>query len=59
MMELDEYILTKLLGKGTFGEVYLTQKKTNKSIYYATKKMKRQLVDDPRYNKYFMNEINV
>ena len=31
-MLLDDYILTQFIGKGTFGEVYLTKKKI--LIYY-------------------------
>ena len=37
-MQLDEYTLNDFLGKGTFGEVYLTKKK-NSDFLYATKRM--------------------
>ena len=37
-MVVDDYIMTKRLGKGGFGEVLLTQKKGCKELY-ATKKM--------------------
>ena len=58
MLELDQYRLIRFLGKGTFGEVYLTQKEGSNN-YYATKRMEKKLVDDPRYNKYFKNEITL
>ena len=38
MMKLDEYILARVLGKGTFGEVLLTQKVNDSINFYATKK---------------------
>ena len=59
MMKLDEYILARVLGKGTFGEVLLTQKVNDSINFYATKKMKKELVEDPRYTKYFNNEISI
>ena len=59
MLRLDDYILKDFLGKGTFGEVYLTQKVNNTERYYATKRMDRKMVDDPRYKKYFINEISI
>ena len=57
-MLLDEYILTQFLGKGTFGEVYLTKKK-NTDFIYATKRMSKDFVEDPKYIKYFNNEISI
>ena len=59
MLKLDEYTLNQILGKGTFGEVYLTQKDNDLSNYYATKKMKKEMVEDRRYIKYFNNEISI
>ena len=58
MMKLDEYTLTQFLGKGTFGEVYLTRKDGSNNLY-ATKRMDRTMVDNPRYKKYFNNEISI
>ena len=55
-MILDEYVLTKFLGKGTFGEVYLT-KKNDSDCLYATKKMPKEFVENKIYIKYFKNEI--
>ena len=58
MLQIDDYILESFLGKGTFGEVYLT-KKANSNFLYATKRMEKALVEDPRYKKYFHNEISI
>ena len=58
MLQLDDYVLEKFLGKGTFGEVYLT-KKRNSNFLYATKRMDKALVEDVRYKKYFVNEISI
>ena len=58
MLKLDEYSLEKFLGKGTFGEVYFTRKMNSPNLY-ATKRMSKQMVDDPKYNKYFINEISI
>ena len=57
-MLLDDYTLTKFLGKGTFGEVYLTTKKGSDCLY-ATKRMNLEFVEDPKYMKYFKNEISI
>ena len=57
-MMLDDYLLTKLLGKGTFGEVFLTTKK-NSNLSYATKRMERDLAEHPQYCKYFVNEVSI
>ena len=58
MLQLDDYLLEKFLGKGTFGEVYLT-KKSNTNLIFATKRMEKALVEDPRYKKYFANEVAI
>ena len=58
MLQLDDYTLAKFLGKGTFGEVYFT-KKAGSNNAYATKRMDKRMVDDPRYKKYFNNEISI
>ena len=39
-MQVDDLILTKSLGKGAFGEVFLTTKQGSKE-YYATKRLDR------------------
>jgi serine/threonine-protein kinase ULK/ATG1 len=58
LIEVDEYHLEKLIGKGTYGDVYYTTKKGS-NIPYATKRMKRENVENPNYIKYFINEISI
>ena len=57
-MQIDDITLMKCLGKGSFGEVYLSTKK-GKREYFATKKMEREKIDKPSTYKYFMNEIEI
>ena len=58
MKKIADYRLNESIGKGSFGEVYLTTKeKSNKK--YATKVMKREIVEEPNYLKYFKNEITL
>ena len=55
-MLLDDYTLTELLGMGTFGDVFLTTKKDS-NLSFATKRMDRSLAENPKYCKYFVNEV--
>ena len=57
-MMIDEYCLIKCIGRGAFGEVYLTSKKGSNQLY-ATKKVSKQKVETPSIKKYFINEINI
>ena len=57
-MLLDDYTLTQPLGRGTFGDVFLTSKK-NSTTLYATKRMDRALAEHPSYCKYFVNEVSI
>ena len=57
-IKLDDYKLQKLIGKGSYGEVYYTTK-DNSNIPYATKRMKRDKAENPSYIKYFINEISI
>ena len=55
---IDDYTLLKCIGKGAFGEVYLTSKKgTNK--LFATKKVPKEKVNSPQVKKNFVNEISI
>ena len=56
--KIDELTLLKFLGKGSYGEVYLT-KKEGKSCLFATKKMDRKFADQPQVSKYLKNEIAI
>ena len=55
---IDDLTLLKSLGKGSYGEVFLTQKK-GKTELFATKKMDRKYADQPHVAKYLKNEINI
>ena len=55
---IDDLTLLKLLGKGSYGEVYLTSK-AGKSEFFATKKMDRKYADQPNVSKYLKNEISI
>jgi serine/threonine protein kinase len=50
--------LTKSLGKGAFGEVFLTQKKGSKE-FYATKRLDRAFSEKPENIKLLSNEITL
>ena len=57
-IKIQDLTLKKLLGKGTMGEVYLSQKdKDNK--YYATKKIDKIKADRPQVRKYFRTELEI
>ena len=55
---IDDLTLLKSLGKGSYGEVFLTSKK-GKSELFATKKMDRKYADQPNVSKYLKNEISI
>ena len=57
-MILDEYTLEKCLGKGAFGEVYLTTKKGTSQLF-ATKKLPKELFENQTTKKYILNEIYI
>ena len=57
-MQVDDLIFTKSLGKGAFGEVFLTQKKGYKG-YFATKRLDRAFSEKPENIKSLSNEISL
>ena len=58
MFRIDDLNLLKLIGKGSYGEVYLTKKDGNPNLL-ATKKMDRKYADQPQVSKYLKNEIAI
>ena len=57
-MILDDLTFIKRLGKGSFGEVYLTSKQGHSELY-ATKKIPKSIADSENVHKYFKNEITI
>ena len=57
-MIVEDLTLIKCLGKGAFGEVYLTSKQGSKDKY-ATKKIDKKFIANPKARKYLDNEINI
>ena len=55
-MIIDDLTLIKQLGKGSFGEVFLTSKAGTKELF-ATKKINISKVAEERYIKYLNNEL--
>ena len=54
----NELCLIKRIGKGNFGEVYLSQI-VGKQGYFATKKMERSVCEKPPLFERLINEINI
>jgi serine/threonine protein kinase len=57
-MLVEDLTLQKCLGKGAFGEVYLTSKQGSQQKF-ATKKIDKKFTSNPRAKKYLDNEINI
>ena len=57
-MIVGDLTLLKCLGKGSFGEVYLTSKQGSKQKF-ATKKIDKKFTANPRAKKYLDNEIAI
>ena len=58
MKQIDDITLIKLLGKGSYGEVYLSKKK-GRNEYFATKKMGEGKLDKYNTKKDIENEIEL
>ena len=58
MKIIGDYKLIKLLGKGSFGETYLTQK-GNDPVFLATKVLERKKMEKASTKKYLDNEIRI
>ena len=56
--QIEDLSLIQFLGKGSFGEVYLSTKKNSNKLF-ATKKIKKSIVDLPKMNRYFTYEIYI
>ena len=57
-MLIEDLTLLKCLGRGAFGEVYLTSKKGTQQKF-ATKKISKKLCKNSKYKKYFDNEMQI
>ena len=55
-MIVDNLILEKCIGKGSYGEVYITSKKGS-TLKFATKKFERDHLEGTEAMKYLKNEI--
>lgn len=58
MLKIEDFVIIKCLGRGTFGEVYLSTQR-GKTGNYAIKKIDRSIADNPTFKKYFENEIKI
>ena len=58
IQHVDDYLLIKSIGKGNFGEVFLTEKQGYPQ-YYATKKMERRKCEVPPLLNRLINEIRI
>ena len=56
--QIEDITLIKCLGKGSFGEVFLSTKRGKRELF-ATKKIDRVKADQPSFKKYFENEIKI
>ena len=57
-MLVEDLTLIKCLGKGAFGEVYLTSKQGEQEKF-ATKKIDKKFAQNPKAKKYIDNEIQI
>ena len=55
---VDDLLLIQSIGKGNYGEVFLTQRK-GRPEYYATKKMERAVFERPENKERLLYEIEI
>ena len=58
-MIIDNLILEKCIGKGSFGELYITSIKGDDKRKLATKKLERDQIEGTEAIKYLTNEIKI
>ena len=58
-MLIDDLTLIQPIGKGAFGEVYLTSKQGSKEKYATKRIEKKRFTANPRAKKYLDNEIDI
>lgn len=58
MKQIEDYILVKKIGEGTFGEVYLANKNNSYKLF-AIKKIDKNKTQDELVMKNLRNEINI
>ena len=57
-MIVDDLTMEKCIGKGAYGEVYLTKKKGN-TTKLATKRIDKKIANSEKFQKYFKNEREI
>ena len=57
--EIDDLVLEKELGNGSFGVVYLTSLKNDSTKKLATKRLERAEIEGTKLMDYFKNEIEI
>ena len=57
-MQIEDFSLGQYIGKGAFGEVYLTTRIGYNKLY-ATKKIPKKLVETPSIKKHLLDELEI
>ena len=57
-MQIEDFSLGQCIGKGAFGEVYLTTRIGYNKLY-ATKKIPKKLVETPSIKKHLVDELEI
>ena len=57
-MQIEDFSLGQCIGKGAFGEVYLTTRIGYNKLY-ATKKIPKKLVETPSLKKHLVDELEI